>query len=74
MAIPAYTLDIDTPQPYQVHVGTFLLEQVGQITRSVVETAERALVITDSNVGPLYAAPVIDGLEAAGFALSLIHI
>ena len=24
MAIPAYTLDIDTPQPYQVHVGTFL--------------------------------------------------
>ena len=71
MAIPAYTLDIDTPQPYQVHVGTFLLEQVGQITRSVVETAERALVITDSNVGPLYAAPVIDGLEAAGFATSL---
>lgn len=71
MAIPAYTLDIDTPQPYQVHVGTFLLEQVGQITRSVVEAAERALVITDSNVGPLYAAPVIDGLEAAGFATSL---
>ena len=29
------------------------------------------LVITDSNVGPLYAAPVIDGLEAAGFATSL---
>ena len=37
----------------------------------MVETAERALVITDSNVGPLYAAPVIDGLEAAGFATSL---
>lgn len=71
MAIHAYTLDIDTPQPYQVHVGTFLLEQVGQITRSVVEAAERALVITDSNVGPLYAAPVIDGLEAAGFTTSL---
>ncbi len=71
MATSAYTLDIETTQPYRVHIGTFLLEQVGAITKSVVEGAERALVITDSNVGPLYAAPVMESLTSAGLAPSL---
>lgn len=71
MATSAYTLDIDTELPYKVHIGTFLLEQVGQIAREAVPGAGRALVVTDSNVGPLYGAPVMDGLEAAGFAAEL---
>ena len=71
MATSAYTLDIDTERPYKVHIGTFLLEQVGQIAREAVPGAGRALVVTDSNVGPLYGAPVMDGLEAAGFAVEL---
>lgn len=66
MTTSAYTLDIDTPQPYQVHIGTFLLEQVGDTVASTCPGATRALIITDSNVGPLYAAPVKDGIEAAG--------
>lgn len=71
MATSAYTLDIDTERPYKVHIGTFLLEQVGQIARETVPGATRALVVTDSNVGPLYGAPVMDGLEAAGFTAEL---
>ena len=71
MATSAYTLDIDTELPYKAHIGTFLLEQVGQIAREAVPGAGRALVVTDSNVGPLYGAPVMDGLEAAGFAAEL---
>lgn len=71
MATSAYTLDIDTERPYKVHIGTFLLEQVGQIAREAVPGAGRALVVTDSNVGPLYGAPVMDGLEAAGFTAEL---
>lgn len=67
----AYTLDIDTPQPYQVHIGTFLLEQAGAITRNVCPRAERALIITDSNVGPLYAAPVQASLIEAGLSASV---
>lgn len=67
----AYTLDIDTPTPYQVHIGTFLLEQVGPIVREAVPRAERALIITDSNVGPLYAAPVLESLQATGLAASV---
>lgn len=67
----AYTLDIDTPTPYQVHIGTFLLEQTGTIVRDVCARAERALIITDSNVGPLYAAPVQASLVDAGLSASI---
>lgn len=30
----AITIDIDTARPYQVHVGTFLLEQTGPLVRA----------------------------------------
>lgn len=72
MATPAYTLDIQTSRPYQVHIGTFLLEQVGSVVTSTCAGAERALIITDSNVGPLYAAPVKESLEAAGIKAAIV--
>lgn len=65
-----YSLDIDVPSPYTVRIGTFLLERVGEISRTVC-TGSRALIITDDNVGPLYAAPVKDGLTEAGFEVSV---
>ena len=51
-------------------MGTFLLEQVGELTRSACTDASRALIISDSNVAPLYAVPVSEGLKAAGFAVA----
>lgn len=71
MATSAYTIDIQTSRPYQVHVGTFLLERVGATARAVCERAERALVISDTNVAALYAAPVRESLDAEGFSTSL---
>ena len=71
MATSAYTLDIDTAHPYQMHIGTFLLEQVGTITQSVAPQAQRALIITDSNVGPLFLAPVEQGLKEAGLTVGV---
>ena len=71
MATSAYTLDIDTAHPYQMHIGTFLLEQVGAITQSVAPQAQRALIITDSNVGPLFLAPVEQGLKEAGLTVGV---
>lgn len=71
MTAPAYSLDINTPQPYRVLVGTFLLEQVGGLTRSACADASRALIISDSNVAPLYAAPVSEGLKVAGFTVAI---
>ena len=65
-----YTVDIEVERPYTVHIGTFLLERVGDIARSVCEGG-RALVVTDSNVGPLYAHPVMESLEKSGFTTRL---
>ncbi len=64
--MPGYVLDINTPRPYQVHIGTFLLEQVGSISREAAG-GERAVIVTDSNVGPLYEQPVRKSLEEAGY-------
>ncbi len=65
-----YTVDIEVERPYTVHIGTFLLERVGDIARSVCEGG-RALVVTDSNVGTLYAPPVMESLEKSGFTTRL---
>ena len=65
-----YTVDIEVERPYTVHIGTFLLERVGAIARGVCEGG-RALVVTDSNVGPLYAPPVVESLEKSGFTTRL---
>ena len=53
----AITIDIDTARPYQVHVGTFLLEQAGPLVRTTAG-GSRAVIVTDTNVGPLYQMPV----------------
>lgn len=61
-----YSLDIQASRPYQVHIDTFLLERTGEIARSV-NGGQRALIISDTNVAPLYAEPVKSSLESAGF-------
>ena len=53
----AITIDIDTARPYQVHVGTFLLEQAGPLVRATAG-GTKAVIVTDTNVGPLYQMPV----------------
>lgn len=56
---------------YDVHIGRGLLTQVGVIARQAAGADGRtAFVITDSNVGPLYAEPVRAGLKAAGYAVA----
>ena len=66
----AITIDVDTPNPYKVHVGTFLLEQTGELVRATAG-GERAVIVTDTNVGPLYQAPVKKSLEDAGYAVAV---
>ena len=63
-----YTIDVNASRPYRVLIGTFLLEKTGEIAREVNRGA-RALIITDDNVGPLYAAPVSESLEGGGVPL-----
>ena len=53
-SFPMYTIDINCSSPYRVHIGTMLLEQSGELIRDACK-GSRAAVITDTNVGPLYA-------------------
>lgn len=66
----AITIDIDTARPYQVHVGTFLLEQAGPLVRATAG-GTKAVIVTDTNVGPLYQMPVKQSLEESGYEVSI---
>lgn len=59
-------IPVHTDAPYDVHVGTFLLERVGQTVRETCPGATRTAIVTDTNVGPLYAEVVRTSLTQAG--------
>lgn len=56
-------------QSYDVHVGVGLIDKVGELIYPTGLKGAAAL-ISDSNVGPLYAARVQESLEAAGYRVS----
>jgi len=49
-----------------IYVGRGLLSSAGEIAAGAVR-GRRALVVADSNVGPLHLAPLVASLRAAGF-------
>ncbi len=55
---------------YDVHVSNGSLESIGYLCNSV-RLEGKAAIITDSNVGPLYAERVRQSLEDAGYTTSL---
>ena len=50
-----------------VYIGRGLLSRAGEIAAGAVR-GRRALVVADTNVGPLHLAPLLASLGAAGFA------
>lgn len=58
---------------YPILIGEGLLSRLGKECRRLT-LGTRCAVITDANVGPLYAAPVINTLKAAGFEPVLITV
>lgn len=62
------TIDITTGKPYQVYIGENLLDQVGSLISEVIAPCT-ALLLTDTNVAPLYAAQVVESLKAAGYSV-----
>ena len=65
-----HIIDVTTTKPYQVALGTMLLERTGEIVRGACG-GTRAVIITDSNVGPLYAHIVRESLEHEGYTVSI---
>lgn len=61
------------PRSYTVQVGHGLLSRLGELTAEKL-TGSKVAVITDSNVGPLYAEQVMDSLKAAGKNAVLITV
>jgi 3-dehydroquinate synthase len=56
---------------YQITIGRDLLGRIGAMTSAVAEGAS-AYIITDTNVGPLYADAVAGSLSAGGYAASVV--
>lgn len=51
---------------YDVHVTPGAIDRTGELVRASTE-GERAFVVTDTNVGPLYLERVLASLEGAGY-------
>ncbi|MBQ9021957.1 MAG: 3-dehydroquinate synthase [Eggerthellaceae bacterium] len=63
----------DAPS-YDVRIGSGILDGIGERVKAGIPVASSALLLTDSNVGPLYAARVQQSLKAAGLSTTLITI
>ncbi len=66
-------IDLPDNSSYDVRIGSNYLDSLGAYVRNS-NPSEKALVLTDSRVGPLYATPVRESLKAAGYQVSEISI
>lgn len=64
------TITVNTGRPYQVYIGTKLLEASGSMIKAACG-GERAVIVTDSNVGPLYAQIVEQSLAQEGYIVTV---
>lgn len=64
------TLDVNVQRGYTISIGRDCLKSAGQILRGV-SMAAKAVVVTDSNVGAIYAETVLSSLKAEGFEATL---
>ncbi len=76
--MPATRIVVQIPgeRDYDVRVGRDLLRGIGQYCRSVERVANcpQMLVVSDSNVAPLYLSSVRSSLAAAGYKVSDISV
>jgi len=74
MSDQAVVVNVDLPgREYPIHIGVNLLERAGELLRAR-SAARRAVVVTDANVGPLYAGRLGDSLRQGGFEYDLIAV
>ena len=69
------TLSVALPgREYDILIQRGLLAQSGQRIRAVLPKAKKLAVVSDSNVGPLYADSFLSSLDDAGFETWLFTI
>ena len=68
-------LNIPLPdRAYDILIESGVLARAGEHCRAVLPRARKIALVTDSNVAPLYAGRVCEGLEAADFEVRVIVI
>lgn len=67
------TVEINASQSYNVYIEQGLLTNCAQIIKSVCK-GKKCVVISDSNVAPLYADTLISHLTSGGFEAALFTI
>ena len=63
-------ITVEAAQPYDVLIGDGLLEQCGRLIRQACSAAQKVLIVSDTNVAPLYMDTVKSSLEGEGFIVS----
>ena len=64
---------VDASRRYEVEIERGLLDRAGELLRGATR-AEKAMLVTGANVGPLYAARVGLSLEKAGFTVTFVPV
>ena len=62
------SIEINTPNPYKVLVGGGLIAGTGELAAPLVK-GRNAVIVSGSNVFPLYGETVRESLEKAGFSV-----
>lgn len=60
---------VNTSSPYDVHIGSGILENSGALIKAAAG-GKRALIVSDSNVAPLYLSKVATSLKSEGYKCS----
>ena len=63
-------IEVKTDKPYTVTVERGAIDRAGEIVRPLKKPGTRVMLISDSNVIPIYGGRVRGSLEAAGFPVS----
>lgn len=63
-------IQIHTAPPYEVTIRRGVLDRVGEIAGQVQKPGAKAMIVSETNVFPLYGERVKASLEAAGFHTS----
>ncbi len=62
-------LKVKTSSTYEIHINAGVLDSAGGICRAALK-AKRLLIVSDSNVAPVYMERVTSAFSAAGFEVS----
>jgi len=66
-------VNVDASSNYNVYISSGLVDKCGDIIKELVK-GRRCVIVSDSNVAPLYAERVANSLESAGFKTAVFVI